>query len=564
MQEQNPAIHKFFQHLPQKAIHLPLPEHFTFPFYYEPNQLAVLAVEELQHKLENFGPSHNFGLNPNHSGPVIGKMFGVLVVKNQQGNLGYLQAFSGKLAGENNHSGFVPPVFDMLTTESFFLQEERELNKLNDSISKLENSDELKVAKREYSDFKSKTEHELHLLKTLIKANKILRKIQRDNAVGSDSEIQTLLENLRKESIKEQYHLKEFSKQSKKKLLELQEKLSAFEQKIEELKSQRRDRSAELQNKLFDQYRFLNYNKESKSLLEIFKNTTEKKPPAGAGECAAPKLLHFAFKHDLQPIALAEFWWGASPKSEVRIHKNYYPACRGKCEPILGHMLTGLKTDPNPLLQNPAENKALEIIYEDEYLLAVNKPHEFLSVPGKNITDSVQTRMQQKFPLAEGSLLIHRLDMSTSGILLIAKNKEIHKALQRQFIKRLVKKRYIALLDGLLKEKQGVIDLPLRVDLDDRPRQLVCFEHGKQAVTRWEVVKQIGDKTLVYFYPETGRTHQLRVHAAHPLGLNSPIIGDDIYGKRSHRLHLHANLLEFMHPKTKEIISLILPVNFDE
>ncbi|MND52220.1 Ribosomal large subunit pseudouridine synthase A [compost metagenome] len=259
---------------------------------------------------------------------------------------------------------------------------------------------------------------------------------------------------------------------------------------------------------------------------------------------------------------MAEFWWGQSPKSEIRIHGQFYPACRGKCEPILAHMLEGVEMDENPMLTNPAEGRDVEIVYEDEALVVVNKPAEFLSVPGKNVQDSVYERMRLKYPNATGPLIVHRLDMSTSGIMLVAKTKESHKVLQEQFIKRTIKKRYIALLDGVVESEEGFIDLPLRVDLDNRPHQLVCYEYGKPACTKWEVVERKNNKTKIHFYPITGRTHQLRVHAAHPMGLNSPIVGDDLYGNKGERLHLHAEWIEFKHPTSKEIMTIQVEAEF--
>ena len=320
--------------------------------------------------------------------------------------------------------------------------------------------------------------------------------------------------------------------------------------------------SNNIQNQLFDQYHFLDANGKTKSVLQLFEHVENGKPPSGAGECCAPKLLQYAYQYHLKPIAMAEFWWGASPASEIRKHKLFYPACRGKCEPILGHMLQGLEVDPNPMKENPAEGKELEIIYEDDEIVVVNKPAEFLSVPGKTISDSVLKRMEAYLPDATGPLLVHRLDMSTSGILLVAKNKEAHEYLQDQFIRRIVKKRYVALLDGELSEKSGVVDLPLRVDLDDRPRQLVCYEYGKSAKTEWELIEVKNGKSKVYFYPLTGRTHQLRVHAAHPNGLNMPITGDDLYGRKADRLHLHAEQLTFKHPKSKEWMTVTAEVLF--
>jgi tRNA pseudouridine32 synthase/23S rRNA pseudouridine746 synthase len=301
---------------------------------------------------------------------------------------------------------------------------------------------------------------------------------------------------------------------------------------------------------------------ESKNVVDVFAEIGAILPPAGAGECAAPKLLHYAYTNGFKPICMAEFWWGASPKSEVRQHKNFYPACRGKCEPILGHMLRGLDVEDNPMLVNPAEDKEMEIVFEDDYLVVVNKPAEFLSVPGKTISDSVLTRLKERYPNATGPLLVHRLDMSTSGILVAAKTERVHKHLQSQFIRRKVKKRYVALLDGVVAATEGIIDLPLRVDLDNRPHQLVCYEHGKSARTEFRVVRIEGGRTRIHFFPITGRTHQLRVHAAHSLGLNTPILGDDLYGTRAERLHLHAEFIEFTHPISKELINFTIPPVF--
>ena len=252
---------------------------------------------------------------------------------------------------------------------------------------------------------------------------------------------------------------------------------------------------------------------------------------------------------------MAEFWWGNSPKGEIRRHGHYYPSCRHKCEPILGFMLQGLDVEPNPLLTSVTDATLLETVYEDEYLLVVNKPAGMLSVPGKTGQASVLSILQERYPDATDPLLVHRLDMDTSGLLLAAKDKDIHTLLQKQFEGRSVKKRYVALLDGILhgKEPKGFIRLPLRPDFDNRPLQMVCFEYGKPAVTRYELLPpsqggQGGLLTRIALYPETGRTHQLRVHAAHPDGLDCPIVGDPLYGRPSDRLYLHAEALEFRHP----------------
>ena len=327
------------------------------------------------------------------------------------------------------------------------------------------------------------------------------------------------------------------------------------------LREKRAALSAALQKQLHEQYRFLNAEGVTKDLLDIFKDAMVP-PPAGSGECAAPKLFQYAYEHDFKPIAMAEFWWGASPKSEVRKHKQFYPSCRSKCEPILGHMMQGLDVEDNPIQTVATYKAALEIVYEDDYLLLVNKPPEFLSVPGKHIQESVLTRMKRYLPKAKGPLLVHRLDMSTSGLLLVAKNEKTHKNLQKQFIARTIKKRYVALLDGEILTKTGVIDLPLRVDLDNRPQQLVCYTHGKPAKTNYEVVDIVAGKTRIHFYPVSGRTHQLRVHAAHVDGLNMPILGDDLYGVKGERLHLHAAQLTFTHPVTLKVLDVICEAPF--
>ncbi|PJE44431.1 MAG: RNA pseudouridine synthase [Flavobacterium sp.] len=531
-----------------------LPEKFTFPFYYEPHDLSKIAAKALQDYLETQTDfEHNFGLDDTQNGLAIGKMFGVLVVQNTEGRLGYLWAFSGKLAERNHHPFFVPTVFDMLEEKSFFKQEEVILNNYNKKIKLLENDYAYLKSIQVLSETKIQAEKEIQAQKETIKIGKKRRAALRQNNPEAD------IEQLNKESQEEGILLKKMTLYWNHHITAAEETVAEFTATINQLKEGRRKKSAELQQQLFEQYAFLNQYQELKSLGEIFNGN----PPAGAGECAAPKLLHYAFQNDLKPIAMAEFWWGQSPKSEVRKHQQFYPACTGKCEPILRHMLKDIPLEDNPFKTNPAEGKTLEIVYEDDYLTVVNKPAEFLSVPGKDITDSVWSRVKLLYPNASGPLIVHRLDMSTSGLLLIAKSATVYKNLQAQFIQRNVKKRYVALLDGNVNESKGVIDLPLRVDLDNRPNQIVCFDYGKPAKTEWEVLEKRGNQTLVHFYPITGRTHQLRVHAAHQLGLNSPIVGDDLYGTKANRLHLHAESITFSHPVSKESITVTVAADFE-
>jgi len=538
-----------------------LPERFTFPFYYEPHPLCVLAAEELQAELSTTQAwQHDFGLDTQHQGcaasqgSASGKMFGVLLVRNSAGELGYLSAFSGNLAETNQLPGFVPPVFDMLTDGSFFRTGQVEINQINHRISELESNPDITLFEKELADVisASETAIENHRLK-MTEARK-LRKLKRKDAVETltPEAAAEVVEQLGQQSVIEKLQLRDLKLHWDAQIETAQQNLNSVTDELNRLKEQRKAQSNALQTKLFEQFSFLNQAGAEKSLQAIFSATPRQVPPAGAGECAAPKLLHYAFKHGFTPLALAEFWWGASPKSEIRKHGQYYPACQGKCQPILGHMLEGMTLDENPLLTNPAAGKTLDILYQDDDMLVLNKPSGFLSVPGKNIEDSVAFRMEQMFPQARGHLIVHRLDMATSGLMVIALTKKAHKRLQKQFIGREVEKRYEALLDGELAEDSGLIDLPLRGDYDDLPRQLVCHEHGKPAQTRWQVIERRQGKTRLHLFPLTGRTHQLRVHCAHMAGLGTPITGDDLYGLKAERLHLHAGYLALNHPISRE------------
>ncbi|UJF18974.1 pseudouridine synthase [Vibrio sp. SS-MA-C1-2] len=545
------------------------PDKFTFPFYYQPHPLAVVATQELQEHLEIQQIwQHDFGLQGESVFP-IGKMFGVLVVENQQGELGYLSAFSGKLAEQNNLPYFVPPVFDMLVEDNFFLTEQKVINQVTAQLETLQQSPKLAELKAASIDIAQQQQQALSQHRDQMIEGRRVRKLARAEVEqqfqeGAIDEVQLkpLMVELSRQSVTEKNQLKALKQRWQQRIDEVEQEITQFEDEIKNRKQQRKTLSNALQYQLFEQYSFLNQQAESQTLNQIFKETVTPIPPAGAGECAAPKLLQYAFKNQLKPIALAEFWWGSSPKSEVRKHKNYYPSCQSKCLPILTHMLKGMDVDDNPLLVNPAEGKTLPIIYQDEALLIVNKPAEFLSVPGKQINDSVYHRIKIQFPEATGPLIVHRLDMSTSGLMVLALTKESHKNLQQQFIKRTVEKRYLARLEGTIIQSEGYISLPLRVDLEDRPKQLVCYQHGRQAETYWQVKGIVDGKTDIYLYPKTGRTHQLRVHCAHQLGLNTPIIGDDLYGTRERRLHLHAESLSFDHPESKQRMDFQVDADF--
>ena len=532
-----------FHTFAQPIQSIPLPERFTYPFHYTPHPLCVIAAEETQAYLKE--------RTEWREELQTGKMFGVLVVRTPAGEVGYLAAFSGNLAGKNVHPFFVPPIYDLLQPDGFFRQEEEQINEINARIRTQQASPALEDARSrlqstiEYCDFV------LQAAKDLMKKRKEERDRLRQFPL---TEEETAL------LIKESQHMKAAHKLTKKSLRSIleedQAKVDRLEQEIEQLKQERKRRSATLQRKLFEQFRILNARGEVKDLCELFAPTSQGTPPAGAGECAAPKLLQYAYQHQLEPIAMAEFWWGDSPKTEIRHHGYYYPACKGKCEPILHHMLQGLRVDENPLLADSHRETKLDILYEDDYLLVINKPEGMLSVPGKGDVDSVYQRLSILYPEATGPIIVHRLDMATSGLLLAAKTKEAHQNLQAQFKNRTIQKRYIALLEGEVPQDEGEIRLPLCPDPLDRPRQIVSEEFGKPALTHYRVLERTSGKTLIAFYPQTGRTHQLRVHAAHPQGLHCPILGDKLYGRKAERLYLHAEYLAFTHPITSERIEI--------
>ena len=399
---------------------------------------------------------------------------------------------------------------------------------------------------------------ELTQAKEKLKAAKEERKLRRNSSPALSEEEQAILI---RESQYQKAEFKRLERGWKERIKTLEKEIATFETETDKLKTERKKRSAALQQKLFEQFRMLNARGEIKDLYTIFEQTVHKTPPAGAGECALPKLLQYAYLHQLKPLAMAEFWWGNSPKTEVRHHGYYYPSCKGKCEPILQHMLQGLKVDENPLSANAHKKEELEIVFEDEWLVVVNKPSGMLSVPGKEEeTDSVYHRVKARYPEATGPMIVHRLDMATSGLLLVAKTKEVHQHLQEQFMNRSIKKRYVALLDRSeqngLPEETGTINLPLCLNPLDRPRQMVSEEYGKPAVTEYRILNYSDKYIRIAFYPLTGRTHQLRVHAAHHQGLNCPILGDELYGKKADRLYLHAEYLEFRHPVYGDIICI--------
>lgn len=529
-----------------------LPEKFTFPFHYTPHPLTRIAADEVRSYLSTrLDWQDEIGK---------GKMFGVLIVKTSDASIGYLAAFSGNLSGSNMHDFFVPPVYDLLNPDGYFRKEESGISALNRRISDISRSDSYLMAKKEQEEIKIQASSSLASAKEELKRGKKERDEKRANSNLSPEELDAMI----RESQFQKAEYKRLENSWKERLNEVGQRVKGFETEILLLKQERKTRSAALQLWLFRQFNMLNAKGERKDLCEIFKDTPQGLPPAGAGECALPKLLQYAYLHGLQPLAMGEFWCGMSPKDEIRHDGYFYPSCKGKCEPILKHMLVGLDVEPNPLAEDLFKDTPLEILYEDEWIVAVEKPSGMLSVPGKNDLDSVQQRLRLMYPDATGPLVVHRLDMATSGILLAAKDKEVHARLQSQFETRSISKEYVAILDGVPSHECGIIDLPICLNPLDRPRQMVDFENGKPAITEYKVELVKDGRAKVVFKPYTGRTHQLRVHSAHVSGLGCPISGDELYGNpdSAPRLCLHAARLVFRHPVSDKEIEIVSPSPF--
>ncbi len=549
----------------EEELHgISLPGKFTFPFYYDPHPLARLAAHGLQQYLDTQSDfEHEFGFNGDNGQLAIGKMFGVLVVQSADGRVGSLWGVSGKLANSNDHPRFVPPVFDMLTRDSFFLVEQENISAVNEELERALANEEIPRLQKEVASLKAQAAEEKIAYRQQMKANRDQRRLRREEQklILSATDYAAFDAEMVRQSHYDQYVQKQLAEAWDARITEVQAQLQPLEERIEALRTERRERSGALQQRLFNEYSFLNIAGESRSVGSIFADTAFGRPPAGAGECATPKLLQYAFLHGLRPLAMAEFWWGAAPRSEVRQHGHFYPACAGKCKPILAHMLDGIPVDENPMLEPTSEEARLRIVFEDEHLLVVNKPAGLRSVPGVAIEDSVFSRLRDTRTDFE-PLMIHRLDMGTSGLLVVAKSAKIHKHIQQQFLRRSLSKRYTALLSKDIPGDEGEIDLPLAADPYNRPAQMVCYETGKPSLTRWKVVNRENGITRIYFWPLTGRTHQLRMHAAHTLGLNAPILGDDIYGTGAERLYLHAAAISFTHPVSKEVLSFEVPEDF--
>ncbi len=536
-----------------------LPKRFTYPMHYVPHELCKIAAREVM----------DYALSQEQwrDELLAGKMLGVLVVKDGDGALGYLAAYSGNLAHNGENPYFVPHIYNLLEPQGVFRTGEAEISKINEQIKKLENSPK----KKELEELRQATITNQSIEESAMISTHEKAKARRDELRAKCGITQEQARQLIKESQFQKAELRRLKKRHRMELEQLDRCLSDLDATLNNLKTERKAMSERLQRQLFKLFVVRNARGESMDVATIFEHRLHRLPPGGTGECCAPKLLQYAFLHDLTPVCMAEFWVGQSPQGEVRHQGHYYPACRSKCLPLLEFMLQGLDVESNPLIIPPSDNE-VRVLYEDEWLIVVDKPAGMLTVPGKEEEAVSLLETLQNISTKEPSnavltaqytnnapnrtiLEVHRLDQATSGLVVFAKTRKVQSALRKQFERRTVSKTYLALLAGTPAKKKGTIVLPLRPALDDRPRQVVDLENGKQAITKYRVLEYRGDRTLVEFTPLTGRTHQLRVHASHPLGLGCPIVGDMLYGTASDRLYLHAQTLSYIHPVSGEPMS---------
>ena len=548
------------------------PERMNNPLDYQPHPLCIAVCKELQTYLserEDWREEIDKG-----------KMFGVLIVENAQPasgapKIGYLAAYSGQIGGRSDWDDFVPAVFDYLQPDGYFKTHEAEISGINQSIRKLEANTHMKEAKGLILQLQEERKHTIAAYQEKIKKAKAKRDARREaGSLNPEEEA---------EMVKESQFMKAELRRLKKSLSEktsLETEYEAYQADILSLKQLRKTLSDALQQWLFSQFRMQNHEGESKDLLEIFRDAALRDypqatiatsriaalkmvPPAGSGECCEPKLLQYAYSLGYKPLQMAMFWWGESPKEEIRHHLHFYPACNGKCKPILQWMLPASTFEP-AAVDLSLYNK-VETLYEDREIAVIHKPEGLLSVPGKDAAQpSVHALMRSKYPEATGPLIVHRLDMSTSGVMMIAKTEFAYHRLQKAFLNHQIQKKYVAIISGKVIPEKGIISLPLMPDYLDRPRQIVDHELGKEAITEYEVLEPVDDSHLrIALYPKTGRTHQLRVHCAHQEGLKAPILGDPLYGnEKAARLHLHAEEITFEHPLTGKKMTITRKADF--
>lgn len=517
------------------------PVRMTNPFFYTPHPLCRKAMQEVETWLSVMSDSDE----DIRREIAKGKMVGVLVVRDGKGETGFLAAFSGQIGDRDTLPGFVPPVFPYLAPDGYFKTEEAAISEINRHISSLRQNALFVQLQHEVDVLKAERQKALDEYRATMAEAKARRDLVR--ASGGTSPQQNV--DMIRESQFMKAELRRIRQRWNSVVGEKEDALAVMLKEIETLKNERKRRSDSLQQWLFSRFVLLNARGESRSLTDIFRHTPQLVPPSGSGECCEPRLLQYAFANGYTPLCMAMMWLGDSPQSAVRLHGNYYPACQGRCRPILEWMMQGLDVEPSHIDVDRVEQE-LKVLYSDNDIAVVCKPAGMPSVPGKGNRGSVLTAARRLFPAAEGPIMVHRLDMDTSGVMVLALNAVAYHSLQRQFACHTIQKRYVAMLAHAPSEiregQQGVVSLPLSSDYMHRPCQRVDRDNGKTAVTRWVM----GKGCRIELFPETGRTHQLRLHCAHSDGIGVAIKGDTLYGTPSDRLYLHAEAIGLSHPSS--------------
>lgn len=519
---------------------------FTYPFAYTPDKFCREAASQTRDEIaRHTALAEELG---------EGKMLGVLTCENMDGEVGFLASFSGTIRDELDTQWFVPPVLDYSGGDGIFKREEAAISEISRKIEQRKRGG---IANDATALGAMEAAHSAALRKwrDTMAANRTARRREREEHPEKADEL-----NLQSQF--EKAELKRLRTRFANEEEALRRRIGAHEAATQELRVERRRRSNILQRWLFSRMRLHCADGKRVSVWDIFQTAGRGIPPSGAGECAAPKLLNYAFANGMTPISMAEFWIGKSPGGEIRIAGQFYPACQTKCGPLLERMLRGVNVARNPLRQDLTDGGSVRIIAEDKWLLVADKPAGLMTVSDDERQDTLMRRIKAMRPEIDEPGYTHRLDMATSGIVVIAKDKATHKAMQQLFATRQVSKTYVAVVEGVPEAKSGTIRLPLIPNVDDRPRQMVDFVRGKEAISHYEVIETSSGRSRLLFHPTTGRTHQLRLHAAHPLGLGCPIVGDNLYGTMGRRLLLHSAKIEFVHPHTGATVCYESPAGF--
>lgn len=554
-----PVIHRF--EFASPAVAPSPPGRFTWPFCYEPHPLVIAAMTAIEGYINSLrdDPTERRWLAELDAG----KMLGALVVRDRSGALAFLAAFSGTIAGSYRHPYFVPPLLDLMEPGGFYLTGMERIDDINSDIEARQRSDALTGLERDLAAAEQRADSLIAAAKRESDRERSERHVLRRGGNLTAEQQAALIARSQFQNAE----LKRLRRTVAQEVEQARQVLAGEREAIERLKRERAALSAALQHAIFTSMRVSNAAGETTTVLDAVARYQRDAgmpvtpPPGGTGECCAPKLLQYAYDHGLQPLCMGEMWWGREHEGELRRHGSWYPSCNSKCKPLLHFMLQGLEVDPDPM--NRRCEVPLRVLHDDRWLSVVSKPAGMLSQPGK-LVNAVTVEQAYRDAVADAgeAMVAHRLDMDTSGLMVIAKTAAVHKALQQLFANGGVAKHYTAIVAGEVSADSGVIDLPLAPCLDDRPRQQVDIEHGKRAVTRYTVLERTPRGTRVDLEPLTGRTHQLRVHAAHRAGLAAPIVGDRLYGTAAGRLMLHATTIAFAHPITGEALTITDPPPF--